>query len=321
MKLLLIAPRGFCAGVTMATDSLNRALQIYGPPVIVYHEIVHNKSVVRDFERRGVVFIDDIDEAPVGSCVMFSAHGVSPAVRQRARQRQLITIDATCPLVRKVHDEVVRFANRDYTVFLIGHAGHDEVVGTLGLSPNVQLVQTDADVDRVTAADPKRTAFVMQTTLSVDDASRIAELLRERFPDIESPATDDICYATQNRQRAVRQFSVLADIVLVVGSRTSSNSTRLAEVAGDLGKPSFLVDGADDIRTEWFEGRETVLITAGASAPEERVQQCVRWLRHHYDAELEELSAGVELVQFPLPEPLRRVEPVTLRRAVPDGRG
>jgi 4-hydroxy-3-methylbut-2-enyl diphosphate reductase len=305
MKIVLAAPRGFCAGVRMATASLERALEIEGAPVFVYHEIVHNNSIIEQFERRGVVFIDDIDEAPEGSFVMFSAHGVSPAVRERAKQRGLTTIDATCPLVRKVHDETVRFADRGYTVFLVGHAGHDEVVGTLGISDNIQLVECVDDVEKVRVEDPERTAYVLQTTLSVDDARSIVERLRARFPNIEGPAKDDICYATQNRQQAIKEFVAVADAVLVVGSQSSSNSMRLTEVARSHGRPAYLVDGPQDISHDWFSGPETVLLTAGASAPEHLVQQCVRLLVQRYGANVEEMSLRDEHVYFPLPVELR----------------
>jgi len=302
MKIILAAPRGCCAGVNMAVSSLDQALQMYGPPVFVYHEIVHNNWIVSQFENKGVVFIDDLDEVPEGSYLMFSAHGVSPAIRERARTRGLLTIDATCPLVKKVHQEAVRFSQQGYTVFLIGHAGHDEVVGTLGVVPGIQLVESEDDVASLRAEDPAKTAYVMQTTLSVDDAMKIVERLQLRFPSIVGPPTQDICYATLNRQHAVKDLLVRADIVLVVGSQSSSNSSRLAEVARSHGCPAYLIDGPREIAENWFSGDETVLITAGASAPEVLVQQCVRHLCQRYNASIEEATVREEHAQFPLPD-------------------
>ncbi len=305
MKIMLAAPRGFCAGVRMATESLKRALDLYGAPVLVYHEIVHNNWIVDQFENAGVVFINDINEAPRGSVVMFSAHGVAPEIRQRAAELELTTIDATCPLVRKVHDEATRFSQQGFTVFLIGHAGHDEVVGTLGISDRIHLVESIDDVDQLTAEDPSKTAYVMQTTLSVDDSQRIVDRLRERFPSVVAPPKQDICYATQNRQEAVRELGHEADVVLVVGSTTSSNSTRLKELGASLGRPAYLVDGPDDIDLNWFTGDETVLITAGASAPEILTQRCVDRLVKAFGASVEERLLRVEHAQFPLPIELR----------------
>ncbi len=305
MKIILAAPRGFCAGVNMAVGTLARALEMYGAPLFVYHEIVHNNWIVKHFENKGVVFIHDIDEAPEGSCLLFSAHGVSPEIRERAEQRRLLTIDATCPLVNKVHQEATRFSQQGYSVFLIGRAGHDEVVGTLGVAPGIQLVESEDAVDTLQAEDPVRTAYVMQTTLSIDDAMRIVDRLRERFPNIVGPAKSDICYATQNRQEAVREFIAKADVVLVLGSQSSSNSKRLAEVALNYARHVYLIDGPLDIAEHWFSGHETVLITAGASSPEILVQQCVRLLREHHDATVEEFRLLDEHAHFSLPAELR----------------
>ncbi len=305
MKIILAAPRGFCAGVNMAVSSLERALEIHGAPVFVYHDIVHNNSIVEQFEKKGVVFVDDLYDVPEGSCLLFSAHGVSPAVREQAKRHQLLTIDATCPLVRKVHQEAARFSQQGYTVFLIGHAGHDEVVGTLGVVPGIQLVESEQDVESLHAEDPAKTAYVMQTTLSVDDAMKIVDRLRGRFPNIVGPPKGDICYATQNRQQAIKELIGEADVVLVVGSPTSSNSVRLTEVARGHGCAAHLIDGPRDIREHWFSGEETVLITAGASAPESLVQQCVELLRERFGASVEERTTRDEHAYFPLPVELQ----------------
>lgn len=306
MHILLAGPRGFCAGVNMAIESLRRALERFGPPVYVLHEIVHNKWVVEQFRAAGAVFVDDVEQVPPGSVLLYSAHGVSPQVRQAAAQRQLKTIDATCPLVTKVHKEVVRFARLGYTIVLIGHAGHDEVVGTMGEAPQfIRLVETVADVDNLVVDDPTKVAYVTQTTLSVDDAAAIVARLRERFPAIRGPAQDDICYATQNRQHAVRRLAAQADFVLVVGSQNSSNSQRLAEIARQAGPPARLIDGPEQIDLGWFTGTERVVITAGASAPELLVQQCVQLLTERYSATVECCDLRSEQIVFPLPDPLR----------------
>ena len=306
MQIILAAPRGFCAGVNMAIESLEMALERFGPPVYVYHEIVHNKPVVKYFSCRGVVFVDQLDEIPPGSNVLYSAHGVSPEVRRAAEQRNLNTIDATCPLVTKVHREAVRYSREGYTIVLIGHEGHDEVVGTIGEAPeSIWLVEDEEDVDRLKFAEGTKLAYLTQTTLSVDDASRIIARLRDRFPHIEGPAKDDICYATQNRQEAVRMLAGQADVVLVVGSRNSSNSQRLAEIAQTTGVPAHLIDGPEDIRSEWFSGNETVVITAGASAPEKLVERCVSLLQETYAAEVRTHSVREEKVHFTLPRELR----------------
>lgn len=306
MQIILAAPRGFCAGVNMAIESLEMALERFGAPVYVYHEIVHNKWVVDDFSRRGVVFVDDLEQIPPGSNVLYSAHGVSPEIRHVAAGRNLNTVDATCPLVTKVHREAIRYAREGYTIVLIGHEGHDEVIGTVGEAPDaIRLVDDESDVDELDVADNSKIAYLTQTTLSVDDASRIIARLRERFPHIEGPAKDDICYATQNRQEAVRLLAKQADVVLVVGSQNSSNSQRLAEIARTAGIPAYLIDGPEDIRPTWFSGGETVVITAGASAPENLVQRCVVYLQETYDAEVRTHSVREENVHFILPRELR----------------
>ncbi len=306
MQIILAAPRGFCAGVNMAIESLELALERFGTPVYVYHEIVHNKWVVDDFSRRGVVFVDDLDQIPPGSNVLYSAHGVSPEIRQAAEQHNLNTIDATCPLVTKVHREAIRYAREGYTIVLIGHEGHDEVVGTVGEAPGaILLVESEADVDALELSADSKLAYLTQTTLSVDDASRIIARLRARFPQIEGPAKEDICYATQNRQEAVRLLADEADAVLVVGSQNSSNSQRLAEIARTVGVPSHLIDGPEDIQTEWFTGDETIVITAGASAPETLVQRCVGFLQETLEASVRTHTVREENVHFILPRELR----------------
>jgi 4-hydroxy-3-methylbut-2-enyl diphosphate reductase len=306
MKIILAAPRGFCAGVNMAIDSLDLTLQKFGPPVYVYHEIVHNQYVVNAFKEKGAVFVDSVEEVPEGSVLLFSAHGVSPEVRKLARDRKLNALDATCPLVTKVHLEAIKYAKLGYTIILIGHEGHDEVIGTMGEAPEaIVLVEDENDVDNLRIADGSKLAYLTQTTLSVDDANRIIKRLRERFPEIHSPPKDDICYATQNRQEAVRSLTEQADVVVVLGSQNSSNSQRLRELAGDVGKPAYLVDGPQDLTAELFTHAKAVLITAGASAPESVVQATVDWLVENFDASVETASVREESVHFPLPKPLR----------------
>lgn len=309
MKILLASPRGFCAGVNMAVGSLERALQRFGTPLYVYHEIVHNRLVVDGFRQRGVIFVQDLAQVPEGSHLLYSAHGVSPEVRQQARRRCLHTIDATCPLVNKVHREAIRFARRGYTVALIGHAGHDEVVATLGEAPeHMRLVERVEDVDRLQVPDPTKVACLTQTTLSVDDATRIIARLRQRFPALVGPPKEDICYATQNRQQAVKALARRAGVVLVMGSRNSSNSNRLAEIARAHGRPAYLIDSVAEIDPSWCHGKQAVLITAGASAPEEVVNQCVAYLRGRFNAHVEEHSVCEEHARFPLPPELRAAE-------------
>jgi 4-hydroxy-3-methylbut-2-en-1-yl diphosphate reductase len=306
VKIILANPRGFCAGVNMAIDSLERALKLFGTPVYVYHEIVHNRPVVERFKKQGVVFVDSIDEVPAGGHLLYSAHGVAPAIRQASAERDLHAIDATCPLVTKVHLEAVRFAREGYTILLIGHEGHDEVVGTMGEAPsNMVLVQDAAEVERLQLPPDAKVAYLTQTTLSVDDADIIIAALRRRFPSIVGPSKDDICYATQNRQEAVKDLVPEVDVVVVFGSRNSSNSQRLAELAQSCGKPAYLIDGVKEIEPAWFHGNETVLITAGASAPEEVVQECVEYLQHRFGAVVESRTVREEHVNFPLPRELR----------------
>ncbi|HIQ20228.1 MAG TPA: 4-hydroxy-3-methylbut-2-enyl diphosphate reductase [Planctomycetes bacterium] len=308
MRVLLASPRGFCAGVNMAIETLEVALAHYGRPVYVYHEIVHNKWVVERFRQKGAIFVDDLDQVPAGSNLLFSAHGVSPDVRRQAARGRLNAIDATCPLVMKVHREAVRFAGRGYTVVLIGHAGHDEVVGTMGEAPGaIVLVERPEDVDRLDPPDPEKMAFLAQTTLSVDDAAQIIARLRHRFPKIVGPPRADICYATQNRQHAVRQLAAEADMALVVGSPNSSNSLRLAEIARARCGRAYLIDGPSEIDPHWFSGQETVLVTAGASAPEDVVQEVVGWLRRRFAAAVEARVVREEDVHFLLPRPIREV--------------
>jgi 4-hydroxy-3-methylbut-2-en-1-yl diphosphate reductase len=306
VKIILANPRGFCAGVNMAIDCLERALQLFGTPIYVFHEIVHNRHVVERFKQRGVVFVDDIDEIPSGSTVLYSAHGVAPIVRKASVERDLRAIDATCPLVTKVHSEAIRFAREGYTIVLIGHQGHEEVVGTMGEAPDsMVLVQNVADVERLHFPEGAKLAYLTQTTLSVDDAEVIIAALRRRFPDITGPSKDDICYATQNRQEAVKDLVPQADVVVVLGSQNSSNSMRLAELARGYGRPAYLIDSCKEMRDEWFTGKETVLMTAGASAPEAVVEECVAYLQQRYGATVESRTIREEHVNFPLPRELR----------------
>jgi len=310
MRILLAAPRGFCAGVNMAIETLERALRRYGPPLYVYHEIVHNRWVVNEFVQRGVHFVECLDLVPNGGIVIFSAHGVSPEIRREAAARNLHVIDATCPLVTKVHREVQRFAAMGYTILLIGHAGHDEIIGTMGEAPDqIRLIKDEEEALTVDVPDPEHVAYTTQTTLSVMDAARIVECLRRRFPKLVGPARDDICYATQNRQEAVLELAREADVFLVVGSQNSSNSRRLAEIAQRTGIPAYLVDGPEDLKKEWFSAEQTVGITAGASAPEHLVQGCIEFLRAHFFATVEERVIRTENVHFQLPPELRQDQP------------
>jgi len=312
MKIILANPRGFCAGVNMAIESLEQALDFFGAPVYVYHEIVHNKYVVERFLRRGAVFVESLEEVPEGAPLLYSAHGVAPQVREQARRRKLRAIDATCPLVTKVHLEAVKYAREGYTIILIGHEGHDEVVGTMGEAPDCMvLVETAEDVERLEVPDPDKVAYLTQTTLSVDDANVVIAALRKKFPRIANPPRDDICYATQNRQEAVRVLASRSDVVLVLGSQNSSNSKRLAEIARSLGPRSHLIDGVSEIRPGWFQGAETVLITAGASAPEDVVQECITYLQRSFGATIQEEWVREENVHFPLPKSLRELLPAS----------
>ncbi len=310
MQIILANPRGFCAGVNMAIESLERSLDFFGAPLYVYHEIVHNKSVVERFRSRGVVFVESLAEVPAGSPLLYSAHGVSPQIREEARGRQLRAIDATCPLVTKVHLEAVKYAREGYTIVLIGHEGHDEVIGTMGEAPGrMALVETAADVEALDLPPTAKVAYLTQTTLSVDDANIVIAALRAKFPGINNPPKDDICYATQNRQEAVRELAGRADVVLVLGSQNSSNSKRLAEIARSLGPHAHLIDGVTDVDVAWFEGAETVLITAGASAPEDVVQECIAYLQDRFGAAIREEWVREESVHFPLPKSLRELLP------------
>jgi 4-hydroxy-3-methylbut-2-enyl diphosphate reductase len=290
----------------MAIETLETAIRLYGTPVYVYHEIVHNKHVVDRFVREGAVFVDAVEDVPEGAVLLFSAHGVAPEVRRVSAERRLQAIDATCPLVTKVHLEAIKYAKAGYRIVLIGHEGHDEVIGTMGQAPDAfTLVDSTDEVDALPFGPTDKLAYLTQTTLSVDDASRIIHRLKERFPQIVGPPKDDICYATQNRQEAVRLLSEDADVVLVLGSQNSSNSQRLAELARATGVLAFLIDGANEIDSSWFVGDETVVITAGASAPESVVQDCVSWLQARYSAVVEERVIRQEEVYFPLPKELR----------------
>jgi 4-hydroxy-3-methylbut-2-en-1-yl diphosphate reductase len=307
-KLLLAAPRGYCAGVDRAVQTVERALTLYGAPVYVRKEIVHNKHVVEQLRERGAIFVEELDDSiPEGAMTVFSAHGVSPAVHAEAQRRQLRTIDATCPLVTKVHREAVKFAGEGYTIVLIGHAGHEEVEGTMGEAPDhIVLVETEEDVDNLVVADPAKIAYISQTTLSVDETRAIINRLREKFPHITGPRTDDICYATTNRQAAVKQMAPLCDLVLVIGSRNSSNSNRLVEVAREHGAQSHLIDNETQVDEAWLEGVETVGITSGASAPEELVRRLVEFFRARGVEDVSEFEVVQEDVRFMLPKTIRQ---------------
>ena len=312
MKVLLANPRGFCAGVDRAIDIVERAIVLFGAPIYVRHEVVHNRFVVDRLRSLGAVFVDELDAVPDGATLIFSAHGVSNAVEIEAARRKLSVFDATCPLVTKVHMEVGRYAEGGLDVILIGHAGHPEVEGTMGRfdtshGGHIHLVETVADAERLAVRDPMKLALVTQTTLSVDDTARIVAALRARFPALVSPRKEDICYATQNRQDAVKQLVAQCDVLVVVGSQSSSNSNRLREIATMRGIPGYLVDGADDLRREWFEGRNAVGVTAGASAPETLVQQVVARLREWGGREGVEVVGREEKVVFGLPPALRGV--------------
>jgi 4-hydroxy-3-methylbut-2-en-1-yl diphosphate reductase len=313
-KLLLAAPRGYCAGVDRAVQTVERALELHGAPVYVRKQIVHNKHVVELLTERGAVFVEDVGEVPEGALTVFSAHGVSPKVRDDARARGLETIDATCPLVTKVHREAVHFAEDRYTIVLVGHAGHEEVEGTMGEAPNhIVLVESERDVDELAVEDPERVAYVTQTTLSVDETSAIVERLHERFPKIVGPRTDDICYATTNRQAAVKQMAGDCDLMLVIGSRNSSNSVRLVEVARDCGTEAYLIDNAGEVREQWLEGKRVVGISSGASAPDDLVQDLLGFFRARgvKDENISEFHVIREDVRFMLPKPIREAVAAT----------
>lgn len=309
MKILVANPRGFCAGVNMAIECLDQTIQMFGPLVYVYHEIVHNKYVVDRFTNQGVTFVNHISEVPEGSILLYSAHGVSPEIREQSRQRKLQTIDATCPLVTKVHLEAIKYARDGYHIILIGHEGHDEVIGTMGEAPaSITLIEDPEDVNRLSFPAQEKIAYLTQTTLSVEEASRVIQALKAKFPHIESPPKEDICYATTNRQDAVKQLAIQSDVVIVVGSQNSSNSRRLQEIGILLGKPAYLIDGATELQTAWFSEQSIVLITAGASAPEVVVQDCIQWLSDKFGATVDEITTREEHVSFPLPKELRALQ-------------
>lgn len=306
-KVLLAAPRGYCAGVDRAVIAVEKALEHYGAPVYVRKQIVHNRHVVETLEAQGAIFVDEVEEVPEGAVTVFSAHGVSPAVVSAAQDRQLNTIDATCPLVSKVHREAVRFAKQDYDILLIGHTGHEEVEGTAGEAPDhIQIVNSPDEVDQVTVRDPEKVVWISQTTLSVDETLETVARLRERFPTLQDPPSDDICYATSNRQGAIKQIAPQADLVIVVGSTNSSNSVRLKEVALEYGaKQAHLVDYANEVDETWFEGVTTVGLTSGASVPEVLVQDVLRLLADYGYSDVEKFETAKEDILFSLPKELR----------------
>ncbi|MGY8811930.1 MAG: 4-hydroxy-3-methylbut-2-enyl diphosphate reductase [Pseudomonadales bacterium] len=313
MQIKLANPRGFCAGVDRAIEIVNRALEVFGPPIYVRHEVVHNKFVVEDLRNRGAIFVEEIDQVPDDVIVIFSAHGVSQAVRQEAADRGLKVFDATCPLVTKVHMEVTRYSRDGSECVLIGHAGHPEVEGTMGQYDASQggaiyLVEDEADVAKLQVINPERLAFVTQTTLSMDDTARVIDALRERFPAIDGPRKDDICYATQNRQDAVKQLARDCDLVLVVGSPNSSNSNRLRELSERMGTPAYLIDGADEIKPEWLTAVSNIGVTAGASAPDVLVRQVIQHLHAQGATGAEELAGQEENIVFSMPKELRVVQ-------------
>lgn len=308
MRVILANPRGFCAGVNMAIDALDQSIKQFGTPLYVYHEIVHNRYVVDRFKTQGVTFVNEIAEVPNGGTVLYSAHGVSPALRQEAKARQLRAIDATCPLVTKVHMEAIKFAKDGYHILLIGHADHDEVIGTMGEAPTVMtLVETVEDVEKLPFTTESKLAYLTQTTLSVDDANMIIGALKKRFPQLIGPNKEDICYATQNRQEAVKELAKEVDLVLVLGSQNSSNSQRLAELAKLMGKQAHLIDTVAELDPAWLLNVKSVLITAGASAPEVVVQDLIDYLIRCYGAKVETHTVREEHVRFPLPKELRLV--------------
>ncbi|ODS24881.1 4-hydroxy-3-methylbut-2-enyl diphosphate reductase [Candidatus Endobugula sertula] len=310
MQVKLANPRGFCAGVDRAIDIVNRALDVYGPPIYVRHEVVHNKFVVDALRDRGAIFVDELDEVPDDKIVVFSAHGVAKAVKNNAQQRQLKIFDATCPLVTKVHLEVIKYSHEGSECILIGHQGHPEVEGTMGQYDNrngggIYLVENEQDVMALQVNNPQRLSYVTQTTLSMDDTSKVIAVLREKFPNIKGPRTDDICYATQNRQDAVKQLALECDLVLVVGSPNSSNSNRLCELAERCGTEAYLIDSSKDIDPEWLKGKHCVGVTAGASAPDVLVRQVMGALEQYGTDSPQELSGKPENVSFSLPKELR----------------
>jgi len=328
VKIILANPRGFCAGVYMAIDVVDQLLDICpDEKIYVFHEIVHNRHVVERFQRRGVEFVESIAEVPTGAIVVFSAHGVSPAIRAEAKAKQLATIDATCPLVTKVHAEAIRYARKGFQILLIGHRHHQEVVGTLGQAPEaMQLVESPADIPKLIVTDPDKLIYLTQTTLSLDDATVIIKALKQAFPNIKEPPVSDICYATTNRQKAVREIAPHCDLVLVIGSANSSNSVRLTEIAMNLGTPARLIDDRSELDPTWFAGVETLLVTAGASAPEDLVHDLLEDLVNKFSAHVEQHDVCHEEVEFGLPGSLktmmrqRGVDPAE-RRIVRDDEG
>lgn len=305
MRIVLAQPRGFCAGVERAIETVEQSLVRFGPPVYVRHEIVHNRHVVAELKAKGAVFVDELDEVPLGSVTVFSAHGVARSVEKAAEERDLDVIDATCPLVTRVHTEGRRYASEGRTVILIGHAGHAEVEGTLGqISGPIKLISTVADVASLEIDDPGKLAYITQTTLSIDDTKAIIAALKSRFPDIVGPDTKDICYATQNRQRAVRELARISDVILVLGSKNSSNSNRLREIGEACGVPSYLIDDASALDPAWLQDKTTVGVTAGASAPDKVVDQLIETLRQGRNLEVSTLEAIEENVRFRLPTKL-----------------
>ena len=308
MKILLANPRGFCAGVNMAIECLDEAIKRFGTSIYVYHEIVHNRYVVDRFTQQGVAFVNSISEVPVGSILLYSAHGVSPEIRRQSKERKLHTIDATCPLVTKVHLEAIKYAKEGYNIVLIGHEGHDEVIGTMGEAPeSITLVETPEAVDELPFAPDAKIAYLTQTTLSVSEAEAIIGRLRQKFPNIHCPPKDDICYATTNRQEAIDTLAINADAVIVLGSQNSSNSRRLMELGASHGAKAFLIDGIHELPDDALSVGDTVLISAGASAPEVVVQECVDALVEKYGAEVESIVVREEHVSFPLPKELRLI--------------
>jgi 4-hydroxy-3-methylbut-2-enyl diphosphate reductase len=306
MKIILANPRGFCAGVNMAIDVVEQVLRLKGPPVYVFHEIVHNRYVVEGFRGRGVTFVDSIEEVPEGGIVIYSAHGISPSVRQAAKRRNLVEVDATCPLVTKVHLEVLRFAREGYEIIFIGHADHDEAIGTVGEAPDaIHLVESAEDVEKLVVRNAECLAYVTQTTLSVSDATAVITALKNKYPNIKAPPKEDICYATTNRQNAVAELAPEVDLVLVIGSQNSSNSRRLVESARAAGKSAYLIDDDSEMDPLWFDGVESVLVTAGASAPEHLVEGLIRRLGREYGADPETRVVAREDISFEPPRSLK----------------
>ncbi|MFB0985115.1 MAG: 4-hydroxy-3-methylbut-2-enyl diphosphate reductase [Phycisphaerales bacterium] len=309
MKLILANPRGFCAGVNMAIAVIDELLELFPDETIcVYHEIVHNRHVVDRFRSQGIIFVESIEETPENAVVVFSAHGVSPKIREQAAKRKLVSIDATCPLVTKVHAEAIRYAKRGWQILLIGHANHQEVIGTRGEAPEaIQIVETLADIPNLQIDDPEKLIYLTQTTLSTDDAGRIISGLKKAIPSIKAPPSEDICYATTNRQAAVRAIAPDCDLALVIGSRNSSNSVRLTEISENVGTPAKLIDDRSELQDEWFDGIETVLITAGASAPEDLVRDLVLYLIDRFGGEVEQRDIDRESISFGLPGSLKQL--------------